>query len=39
LLTVTFHNDSPQTMAQLICLALNLELTVQQNIININQPK
>lgn len=39
LLTVTFSNDSPYTMAELICMALNLQLSQQQNIIYITQPK
>lgn len=36
LLTVTFSGDSPQTVAQLICAALNLKYTQQQNIIYIS---
>jgi len=36
LLTVTFSDDTPYTMAQLICLALNLQLTQQQNTIIIS---
>lgn len=36
LLTVTFSDDTPHTMAQLICLALNLQLTQQQNIVTIS---
>ncbi|WP_321479384.1 FecR family protein [uncultured Bacteroides sp.] len=39
LLTVTFSNDSPYTMAELICMALNLQLSQQQNIIYITQQK
>ena len=39
LLTVTFSNDSPYTMAELISMALNLRLSQQQNIIYITQPK
>ncbi|MDR0825494.1 MAG: FecR family protein [Prevotella sp.] len=37
LLTVTFSDDTPYTMAQLICLALNLQYTQQQNTIFISQ--
>lgn len=37
LLTVTFSDDTPYTMAQLICLALNLQFTQQNNIISISQ--
>lgn len=39
LLTVTFTNETPTVKAQLICLALNLQYTQQQNIIRIYQPK
>jgi ferric-dicitrate binding protein FerR (iron transport regulator) len=37
LLTVTFSDDTPDTMAQLICLALNLQLTRQDDIISISK--
>lgn len=37
LLTVTFSNDSPSSMAQLICMALNLQYTQQQNTIYISE--
>lgn len=32
-LTVTFSDNSPQTMAELICLALNLKCTPQQGVL------
>lgn len=38
LLTVTFFDNSPGDMAELICLALNLQLIRNQNIIYITQP-
>jgi ferric-dicitrate binding protein FerR (iron transport regulator) len=37
LLTVTFSEDTPYTMARLICLALNLQFSQQSNIISISQ--
>ena len=37
LLTVTFSGDTPYTMAQLICLALNLHFKQQDNVISISQ--
>ncbi|MBF0577480.1 FecR family protein [Dysgonomonas sp. GY617] len=39
LLTVTFSNDSPYSMAQLICMALNLECVQQQDKIRISELK
>ena len=38
LLTVSFSGDSPQTMAELICMALNLHYTQQQNVIILSKP-
>jgi ferric-dicitrate binding protein FerR (iron transport regulator) len=37
LLTVTFSDDTSYTMAQLICLALNLQFSQQDNIIFLSQ--
>lgn len=37
LLTVTFSGDTPSTMAQLICMALNLQFKQQDNVISISQ--
>ncbi|WP_321332574.1 FecR domain-containing protein [uncultured Bacteroides sp.] len=37
LITVTFSNDSPSTMANLICMALDLQLTKKENIIYITR--
>ncbi len=37
LLTVTFSGDTPYTMAELICLALNLQFKQQDNVISISQ--
>jgi len=34
-LTVSFSNDTPETMAELICLALNLQSVKKDNIITI----
>lgn len=39
LLTVTFSNDTPYTMAQLICMAMNLHFTQEQNTIVISERK
>lgn len=39
LLTVTFSNDSPYSMAQLICMALDLECVQQQDKIRISELK
>ena len=36
-LTVTFRDNSPADMAQIICAGLGLELSTQQNILYINQ--
>lgn len=38
-LTVTFFNDSPDTMAELICLALNLTCTQKNNVLLIAEPQ
>lgn len=38
-LTVTFSNNSSQSMAELICAALNLQQTVNQNTIYISKPR
>lgn len=38
-LTVTFSNDSPDTMAKLICLALNLKCTQENNVLLISEQK
>lgn len=38
-LTVTFSNDSPDTMAELICLALNLKYTQENDILLISESK
>lgn len=38
LLTVSFSDNEPDKMAELICLALNLECVQQQNIIFISDP-
>lgn len=37
-LTVTFTDDTPLMMAELICMALNLEYKTTDNIISITQP-
>lgn len=37
-LTVAFFDDTPLTMAELICLALNLEWTTKGNTVSITQP-
>lgn len=37
LLTVTFSDNTPATMAELICLALNLKQTQSENVINITE--
>ena len=37
-LTVSFHNNSPATMAELICAALKLKCTQQNNIWMISEP-
>lgn len=39
LLTVTFSNDSASSMAQLICMALNLECVQQEDKIRISEQK
>ncbi len=36
-ITVTFQNDSPETMARIICTVMNLQYNRQQNIINITR--
>ncbi len=36
-ITVTFQNDSPETMARIICAVMNLQFSRQQNIINITR--
>lgn len=36
-LTVTFSNDSPDTMAELICLALNLKYTQENDVLLISE--
>lgn len=36
-LTLTFSNDTPETMAELICLALNLQFKRQENVISISE--
>lgn len=37
-LTVSFSNDSPDTMAELICLALNLKYTKEENRLTLSEP-
>ncbi len=36
-ITVTFQNDTPETMARVICAVMNLEFSRQQNILYITQ--
>ncbi len=36
-ITITFQNDSPETMARIICTVMNLQFNRQQNIINITR--
>ena len=36
-LTVTFSNDTPEDMAELICLALNLKKTEKNNTITLSE--
>ncbi len=35
--TVTFHNNTPEDMAQILCAGLSLKLNRQQNILYINE--
>ncbi|MDR0429280.1 MAG: FecR domain-containing protein [Tannerellaceae bacterium] len=37
-LTVTFDNESPETMARLICIAFNLTCTIDNNVLLISEP-
>ena len=37
-LTVSFHNNTPATMAELICIALKLKYTEENNVWMISEP-